>query len=178
MRLSIAAVLLCTAAAAGCGSDPKPPPAAPAGGNEDLGAPAEPAPASTKDDNPDKGNVNISDAIKKACGITDAEAYFAFNSASPRKEDKEIFAKLAKCFTDGPLKGRQMQLVGHADPRGEDEYNMLLGEKRAGGVKGAIVGEGMNAEKVSTVSRGEMDASGTDEASWAKDRRVDVNLGD
>jgi peptidoglycan-associated lipoprotein len=45
-------------------------------------------------------------------------------------------------------------------------------------VKTVIAGEGMNADKMATTSRGEMDANGTDEESWSKDRRVDVVLGD
>jgi peptidoglycan-associated lipoprotein len=70
-----------------------------------------------------------------------------------------------------------MRLVGHADPRGEDEYNMLLGGRRADNVKAAIVAEGMAGGKIATTSRGELDATGTEETSWSKDRRVDVMLG-
>jgi peptidoglycan-associated lipoprotein len=55
---------------------------------------------------------------------------------------------------------------------------MLLGERRAANVKTAISNEGLSSEKIATTSRGEMDASGTEESSWAKDRRVDVLLGD
>ena len=87
-----------------------------------------------------------------------------------------MLRKLAVCFSTGPLAGRQMGLVGHADPRGESEYNMLLGERRATNVKQVIVSEGLAPDKMSTSSRGEMDATGTDEASWARDRRVDVVL--
>jgi peptidoglycan-associated lipoprotein len=54
---------------------------------------------------------------------------------------------------------------------------MLLGGRRADNVKSAIVGEGMASAKIATTSRGELDATGTDEASWSKDRRVDVMLG-
>ncbi len=88
-----------------------------------------------------------------------------------------MLKKLATCFTTGPLKGRQMNLVGHADPRGEDEYNMLLGGRRADNVKGAIIGAGMDQAKVSSTSRGEMDATGTDDAGYIQDRRVDIVLG-
>jgi peptidoglycan-associated lipoprotein len=70
-----------------------------------------------------------------------------------------------------------MRLVGHADPRGDEEYNMTLGNRRADNVKTAIVDAGLAASQVATTSRGEMDATGTDEASWEKDRRVDVLLG-
>jgi hypothetical protein len=35
----------------------------------------------------------------------------------------------------------------------------------------------MTAAKTFTTSRGELDATGTDDASWTKDRRVDIVLG-
>lgn len=171
--------LLALGMALGCGSDP-PPPAKTA--EVPPPAPAKPAPAPIAnnpkpDDDASKGNINISDEIKKACGITDTEAFFAYDSANIRPQDKAVLAKLATCFTTGPLKGREMRLVGHADNRGEDDYNMILGQKRADNVKSAIVTAGMTAAKTLTTSRGELDATGADEASWSKDRRVDIVLG-
>lgn len=139
-------------------------------------APPAAAPANV-DNDATKGNLNIEDAIRKACGITDAEAYFAYDSANVKPEYKKVLKKLADCFTTGPLKGRVMLLVGHADPRGEDSYNLTLGGQRADNVQRIIVAEGMAKAMVKTSSRGEMDATGTDEAGWAKDRRVDVLLG-
>jgi peptidoglycan-associated lipoprotein len=170
--------LLALGMALGCGSDPPPPAKIP----EATPGPATPAPAPIAnnpkpDDDASKGNINISDEIKKACGISDAEAFFAYDSANIREQDKAVLAKLATCFTTGPLKGREMRLVGHADNRGEDDYNMILGQKRADNVKSAIVSAGMTAAKALTTSRGELDATGSDEASWSKDRRVDIVLG-
>jgi len=164
--------------ALGCGSDPLPP-AKTAEVPPPAATPA-PAPIANNpkpDDDASKGNINISDEIKKACGITDTEAFFGYDSANIRPQDKAVLAKLATCFTTGPLKGREMRLVGHADNRGEDDYNMILGQKRADNVKGAIVAAGMTAAKTLTTSRGELDATGADEASWSKDRRVDIVLG-
>jgi outer membrane protein OmpA-like peptidoglycan-associated protein len=54
---------------------------------------------------------------------------------------------------------------------------LALAGRRADNVKIAIVDEKMNDARISTTSRGAMDAMGTDEISWAADRRVDVNLG-
>jgi peptidoglycan-associated lipoprotein len=160
-----------------CGSDPKPPPVAPSGNTEPPAAAAAPAASTEKpDDDPNKGQINISDEIKKACGITDAEAYFDYDSANVQPAAKAVLTKLAKCFADGPLKGRKMNLVGHADPRGEEEYNMVLGGKRSDNVKRLLVSVGLPDAQAMTTSRGEMDATGTDDASWAKDRRVDVVL--
>jgi len=144
------------------------------------------APASTQndsavnskpDDNPTRGVVNVASDVKKACGLSGNDAYFAFDSASVRPEDKKALRALADCFMSGPLKGRQMSLTGHADPRGSEDYNLALGGRRADNVKAIIVTENMIESKVSTTSRGAMDATGTNEASWAKDRSVDVNLG-
>jgi peptidoglycan-associated lipoprotein len=179
MRKLIASALL-SALAAACGSEPPKPPQMPP-----PVATTQPAPATTisnnhsqkPGDNPSQSNIVISDEIKKACGITDAEAFFAYDSANVRPQDVAVLKKLADCFMTGPLKGRELRLVGHADPRGDDEYNMVLGGRRADNVKSAIVGQGMTDSKIATTSRGELDATGTDEASWAKDRRVDVVLG-
>jgi peptidoglycan-associated lipoprotein len=177
MKLALSILALGTAL--GCGSDP-PPPAKTADNAPPPAAAPAPAPIANNpkpDDDPSKGNINISDEIKKACGISDAEAYFAYDSANIRPEDKAVLAKLATCFTTGPLKGREMRLVGHADNRGEEDYNMVLGQRRADNVKGAVVTAGMTAAKALTTSRGELDATGSDEASWSKDRRVDIVLG-
>jgi peptidoglycan-associated lipoprotein len=178
MRRIWITALTAASALLGCGSDPTPPPAAPAGDTQP--APLAPAPAQGPQkpgDDPQQADINISDEIKRACGISDAEARFAFNSARVREADRAILKKLAVCFSTGPLKGREMRLVGHADPRGEAEYNMVLGDRRASNVKNAIAAEGLAATSIATTSRGEMDATGTDEASWARDRRVDVMLG-
>ena len=172
--LGLAFVLGCQVVA--CGGEQKPP-AAPSGNTEAPVATAAPEPNPAKpDDDATKGQINISDEIRRACGISDAEAYFDFDSANIQPAARATLQKLAKCFTDGPLKGRRMSLVGHADPRGEEEYNMVLGGRRADNVKHALTGLGLPDGQASTTSRGEMDATGTDEASWAKDRRVDIVL--
>ena len=169
--------ILATPLLVACGSDPTPPPAAPSGDTEPAAVTPAPAPSEKPGDDPNQSDINISDEIRRACGISDAEAHFAFNSARVREADRAILKKLAVCFSTGPLKGREMRLVGHADPRGESEYNMVLGGRRADNVAAAISNEGLASDRIATTSRGEMDATGTDEASWAKDRRVDVMLG-
>jgi peptidoglycan-associated lipoprotein len=122
-------------------------------------------------------NVTISADIRSACGISDIDAFFAYDSANVRAQDRAILKKLADCFSTGPLKGREMRLVGHADPRGDEEYNRVLGQRRADNVKSAVVEAGMTAGSIATTSRGEDDASGVEEAGWARDRRVDIVLG-
>ncbi len=172
--MSIVSTLAIVALAIGCGSEVTPTPRTAANRSGDSRVLAKMPKA---DDKGTSGMVSISDDVKSACGISDDEAYFAFNSADVRPRDKQILDKLRTCFTSGKLKGHTMQLVGHADPRGDDNYNLALGGRRADSVKEVIVGRGMSSSKVVTSSRGEMDATGTDESTWAKDRRVDVRAG-
>jgi peptidoglycan-associated lipoprotein len=129
-------------------------------------------------DTAEQSVVRISDDIRKACQLSESEAYFAYNSANVRAEHVDLFEKLAACFARGPLIGRTMRIVGHADPRGDDEYNLVLGSRRADGVQKALVEKGLTAERITTTSRGEMDAKGSDEAGWATDRRIDLMLAD
>jgi peptidoglycan-associated lipoprotein len=124
-----------------------------------------------------QAQISISDEIKKACGISDPDAYFAFDSAKLTGQDDRVMGQLADCFTTGPMQSKMMRLVGHADPRGDDEYNMVLGQHRADNVQQFLVKKGLASDRAQTSSRGEMDAKGTDEVTWAKDRRVDVLAG-
>jgi peptidoglycan-associated lipoprotein len=145
-------------------------------------APAASAKASSRlpdkaPDSPTVGVLHISDEIKSACGIADADAYFMFDSANLRPDDTRVLDQVAKCFMTGPLKGKSIKLVGHADPRGQSDYNMTLGQSRADSVKGYLVKAGMDNAKTDSSTRGAMDAVGTDEQTWARDRRVDVMLG-
>ncbi|HEY3822662.1 MAG TPA: OmpA family protein [Polyangiaceae bacterium] len=128
-------------------------------------------------DSPTASAVRISDEIVRACGISAPNAYFAFDSDHVRSDDALVLQQVATCFSTGPLKGRMLKLVGHADPRGGSEYNDTLGQKRADSVKDYIIGKGMDKAKAESTSRGAMDATGTDDPSWARDRRVDVMLG-
>jgi outer membrane protein OmpA-like peptidoglycan-associated protein len=139
---------------------------------------AAPAPSTTNSNVVSKTNSNvvISDEIRAACGIRDEDSYFAFDSANIREQDHRVLSELSTCFDSGPLEGRQMLLVGRADPRGSGEFNMVLGEHRARGVKDYLATLGLASNRIETTSRGKMDATGTHEAAWALDRRVDVEL--
>jgi len=172
--------VLVAMAALACGSDPKPPPVAPMPVVEappPPPPPPEPPPQKPGDD-PRQSVINVSDEIMVACGITEAEAKFGYDSAKVQKGDQPVLNKLVACFTTGKLSGRTMRLVGHADPRGEAEYNMVLGGKRADNVKQYLTVQGLADKQAETTSRGELDATGTDDTGWSEDRRVDVILAD
>lgn len=65
-------------------------------------------------------------------------------------------------------------IEGHCDERGTNEYNLALGDRRAGSVKSFLTSLGIAAGRLSTISYGEehpVDAAHNEEA-WAKNRRA------
>ena len=65
-------------------------------------------------------------------------------------------------------------IEGHCDERGTRDYNLALGERRANAAKNYLVGLGIDAARLSTVSYGKERpvALGSDESSWAQNRRA------
>ena len=63
---------------------------------------------------------------------------------------------------------------GHCDERGTREYNIALGERRAQAMKNYLIGLGVSAGRVSTLSYGKERPAvlGSSEASWAQNRRA------
>ena len=70
--------------------------------------------------------------------------------------------------------GKRITVEGHADERGTRDYNLALGERRANAAKTYLIGLGVGAERIQTVSLGKERpvALGSDEASWARNRRA------
>ncbi len=129
---------------------------------------------------PTRAGVNLSDELLKACKIRPESAShapkFDFDDADLLPEDRDVLEQVARCVTTGPLKGRSLALVGRCDPRGETEYNMVLGDYRAESVHDYLAKLGVAEDAMARTSRGELDAEGKDEQGWRTDRRVDVSL--
>lgn len=175
-RLPALSLALCALGAlgSGCGSEPPPAPKAAqaATAADKTGATT----AKKKDtDTPSSGSIHIDDKILKACGDLPT-AHFAFDSADVAGDAAAALDALARCFISGPLKGKNMRLVGHADNRGETVYNFGLGQKRAGSVAEFLAKKGLEQARVRADSKGELEATGNDEDGWARDRKVDVFL--
>jgi peptidoglycan-associated lipoprotein len=67
----------------------------------------------------------------------------------------------------------RVTVEGHADSRGTSEYNLALGERRAGAVRDYLVTLGIDASRINTVSLGEERPLCTEEteACWEQNRR-------
>lgn len=67
----------------------------------------------------------------------------------------------------------RVQIEGHCDERGGNQYNLALGEKRADIARKYLIDKGISGERITTISFGEERpvAQGSSEGAWAKNRR-------
>ena len=161
---------------AGCGS--KPEPATPDASEDQQAAMVSPEQQAAIDlagEETGGSGLSIDDEIVRLCpGVVPPR--FAYDSARVKDEFRDTLVALAKCMNEGALSGRSLLMVGHADPRGEPDYNMALGGRRASAVRSALVALRVTSGRIDVSSRGDTEAKGVDEASWEKDRRVDIKL--
>ncbi len=100
--------------------------------------------------------------------------YFDFDSSDIRKDQTSRLEVNAE-FIKNNQKYNEIRIEGNCDPRGTNEYNMALGERRAQSAKKYLVNLGVPEARLSTVSFGEerILIHGQDELSWAQNRRDD-----
>ena len=107
-------------------------------------------------------------ATKGPCSLT--AVYFEFDSSSLDSSSREQMANNAACIREKAMSG--VHLTGLTDPRGTEEYNLALGDRRANAAKEYLESLGVQA-KITHSSMGEEKASGEDDSGWSRDRRVD-----
>ena len=98
--------------------------------------------------------------------------YFGFDRSQIQESSKHDLNKTAECIQQ--VADRAVILEGHTDPRGTDEYNIALSEARAQAVADYLARLGIDPARFRVNPKGEAEASGTDEDSWSRDRRVEV----
>ncbi len=172
----IAAVLACSL---GCSKEKAKEPTTPTPPAQPTAKPeAKPAP-DVAADQPVSPSLAVSPDIAAACGIkapAAATPKFDYDKDELTEEDRTVLATLATCLTTGALAGKNVLMIGRADPRGTEEYNMGLGSRRAHSVSQYLVRLGVAQGQLEVTTRGALDATGTDEATWKQDRRVDIQL--
>ena len=121
----------------------------------------------------DRYRIFLGEGIGSVC--SGPSPYFTFAAAKAKGGSEPTMQILAHCMIDGPLKGKSIVLIGHTDPRGTDDYNAKLGQKRADDVRHYLVDQGVDPDRVSTQTAGEATAN-DDPEKWATDRRVEIQV--
>lgn len=99
--------------------------------------------------------------------------YFEYDSANLSSSTRQALSSVAdKIKKNSKVK---IQIEGHCDERGSNEYNLALGERRAQTVQEFLITEGISPNNLSTISYGEERPAqkGTSEGAWAKNRRAE-----
>jgi peptidoglycan-associated lipoprotein len=96
--------------------------------------------------------------------------YFGFDSENISEESRSGIQRNAQCIRERRIAA--VHLTGHCDPRGTEEYNLALGDRRARSVQTYLQTLSTGAT-ITVSSMGEEMATGTGDSSWARDRRVD-----
>lgn len=100
------------------------------------------------------------------------DVYFAFDRDDLDPAAREILKANADWLKANP--SATVQIEGHCDERGTNEYNLALGARRAGASKDYIANLGVAADRLSTISYGKeipVCKESTEEC-WAKNRRA------
>jgi peptidoglycan-associated lipoprotein len=99
------------------------------------------------------------------------DIHFDFDKYDIRPEDAAILKENAALLMNYPKV--RIQVEGHCDERGTNEYNLALGERRANAAKKYLLSLGISADRISSISYGEEKPldTGHNEEAWSKNRR-------
>jgi len=99
------------------------------------------------------------------------DIHFDFDRYDIRPEDTQILKENAALLSKYPQV--KVQVEGHCDERGTNEYNLALGERRASAAKKYLLSLGISTDRISSISYGEEKPldTGHDEEAWSKNRR-------
>ncbi len=102
--------------------------------------------------------------------------YFDFDSSVVKDSEKSKLSSVADYFKGNSSDA--LKIEGHCDERGTEEYNRALGERRALALREVLVGMGIDATRVDTISYGKDRPAdpGHNEAAWSKNRRGEFVL--
>ena len=162
-RLATVATLASALALAACSKkapeDIPPPP-------EDTTTAPTPTPTAT---GPTVGSMqHFIDAV----GMANTTVYFDTDRYNIDAEDSAKLQTQAQYFSQ--YSNITFTIEGQADERGTRDYNLALGERRANAAKNYLVSLGIPANRIQVLSYGKERpvALGSDEASWAQNRRA------
>ena len=98
-----------------------------------------------------------------------SDMFFDFDSATIKPGAYAELDRVAKVLNDYPQ--TMIQIQGHTDSSGAEDYNMALSERRANAVRDALIQRGVDPERLTTIGFGE---SQPISSSAAMNRRVSL----
>jgi peptidoglycan-associated lipoprotein len=118
-----------------------------------------------------QGPAVSGDAPTAAPSCELAAVYFDFDAAELDSRARDAISANVRCIKERAMGA--VQVTGHTDPRGTEEYNLALSDRRAQSVKRYMVSLGVPEGSIHSTGVGEEMAEGEDDAGYRLDRRVD-----
>jgi outer membrane protein OmpA-like peptidoglycan-associated protein len=102
--------------------------------------------------------------------------FFAFNKWDLLPESYPELNKVAEFLKDNPTV--EIELAGHTDNVGSDDYNLELSDKRANSVKAYLIAQGISESRLRAKGYGESRPVAPNEYDWGreKNRRVEFTI--
>jgi OOP family OmpA-OmpF porin len=108
-----------------------------------------------------------------------AEALFDHDKSALKPEGKEALQELGDSIKARGARVVDIDVIGHTDSDGTEEYNQALSERRARSVADYLISEGVDPSIIDVSGQGELNpvASNATREGRALNRRVDVHVG-
>ena len=107
--------------------------------------------------------------------LANATVYFEFDSFNLSTRSIQALKSITAIMQDNPE--IEITIAGHADERGTRVYNLALGQRRAESVADYLKLKGISRSRLTIKSYGEEMpmVAGSNERSWARNRRAEIN---
>lgn len=120
---------------------------------------------------PQKGRFDPANFDPDPGPLASYTVYFDYDRSAVKSSETSKVEAVASYLKGNP--GVGVQVEGHCDQRGTEQYNLSLGERRALALREYLANLGIEGDRVLTISYGEDRPAdpGNNEAAWSKNRR-------
>jgi OOP family OmpA-OmpF porin len=108
-----------------------------------------------------------------------ATALFDFDKAILKEQGKAELSKLGEYIRSKGMTVVDLDVVGHTDSMGSEEYNQVLSQRRASAVKTYLISRGIDGSIIDVIGKGESEPTASNDTAEGRalNRRVEIHVG-
>ena len=114
--------------------------------------------------------------VRESTQLEGERVFFGYDSADISAEANQNLLGQSLYMKNNP--GVDVVIEGHCDERGSSEYNLVLGALRAGNAAHVLMKDGIEKERIRTISYGKEKPQflGTGESVWSRNRNATTRV--